>query len=390
MRVLVAFDKFKGSLDAAEACELAAIALRSCHRDWEIDLCPLTDGGDGFADILTQAVEGQRVRVKVTGPRGRSVIAHLGLAGADRIPARARDLLRLSRKKPDGIIAIIEMATASGLALLRSADRDPWRTCSIGTGQLIRAAAGLNAAAIVLGVGGSATNDLGAGALAALGLTFRDAAGRAIRLPAPDTWPRITRLAGRPPSFLPPIRIACDVTNPLLGSRGATAVYGPQKGLRADTLAELERATGRMMKLLCRHRNRSPALARTPGAGAAGGLPFGLMAWAGARLVPGFDLVSAWLRLEARIAAADLVLTGEGCFDETSLAGKGPGAVAIAGRQAGKKVHVFAGGFHGRLPEGGWHPHAITPPGYSFSRARREAPRLLMRSVRAAFSSAAT
>ncbi len=390
MRVLVAFDKFKDSLDAAEACELAAAALRSCHRDWELDLCPLTDGGDGFADILTQAVGGRRVPVQVTGPRGRPVISHLGLADAARIPAAAWNLLRLSGKKPRGRIAIIEMAAASGLALLRPADRDPWRTSSVGTGQLIGAAAGLNAAAIVLGVGGSATNDLGTGALAALGLSFRDAAGRAKRQPAPNMWKRITRLAGRPPSLLPPIRIACDVTNPLLGPRGATVVYGPQKGLRADTLAELEQAMVRMMKLLCRHRNRSPALARTPGAGAAGGLPFGLMAWAGARLVPGFDLVSAWLRLDARIAAADLVLTGEGRFDETSLAGKGPGAVTIAARRAGKEVHVFAGGFNGRLPKAGWHPHAITPRDYPFPRAKREAPRLLVRSVRAVFSSAST
>jgi glycerate kinase len=282
-------------------------------------------------------------------------------------------------------MAIIEMATASGLHLLAPEEYDPWQTATYGTGQLIRAAAEAGAGSILLGVGGSATNDLGLGALAALGVEFRGVGGGLIRPPVPASWERIACIGGEVFPAISPLRIACDVTNPLLGPRGAAAVYGPQKGLRADDLVRLERATERMVRLLCDHCGQPPSVADTPGAGAAGGLPFGLMAVAHAYLVPGFELVSAWLDLDARIAAADIVLTGEGRFDESSLSGKGPGAVAAAAAGLGKKVHVFAGTLADAVSPPGWHLHPIAPRDYAPEQARREAAQLLAQSVRTAF-----
>ena len=388
VRVLIVFDKFKGSLGAMQACELAARALRAGHRDWQLDLCPLTDGGDGFAGILTRAGGGRLVPLAAAGPRGGWVDASLGLVPATGIPSPARALLRLADSaaasgKP---VAVVEMAAASGLQLLSTSQQDPWQTTTQGTGQLMRAAAELGAGTIVLGVGGSATNDLGLGALAALGIEFRTGDGGRIGPPVPALWPRIERIEGEVFPQVPPIHIACDVTNPLLGPRGAAAVYGPQKGLRPEELPRLEAAMARLAGMLCAQWGRPPALVDTPGAGAAGCLPFGLLVAAGARLVPGFELVSAWLDLPSRIAAADVVITGEGSFDETSLSGKGPGAVALRASADGRAVHVFAGRIAGMAPRAGWRLHALAPAGVPLEQAQREAADRLVHCVQEAFA----
>ena len=309
MRVLLAFDKFKDSLTAPQACAAAAAALRERHPDWSLDECPLADGGEGFAPILTRAAGGVPLMHEVAGPRGRPVAAGFGLVPLANIPSAARALLKIQNREPkieNPQVAVIEMAAASGLALLPDDQRDPWQTTSQGTGELIAEAARRGVAAVLLGVGGSATNDLGLGALSALGLGFADESGAPLTPPAPAHWARIQRLTGTVPAELPPIFIACDVTNPLLGPQGATAVYGPQKGLLPADLAGLEHECARLGLMLCNHCGKPDALMAAPGAGAAGGIAFGLMAAAGARLLSGFDLVSAWLDLERRIAAADL------------------------------------------------------------------------------------
>ena len=401
MRVLLAFDKFKDSLSAQQACDLAARALRSRHGDWSLDLCPLADGGEGFAEILTAATGGQMTRLPVTGPRGDSHEAAFGLVALDHIPPAARQLLSLDSSSSPlagnagaatrhphsplasvARVAVIEMASASGLALLPPELRDPWQTTTHGTGQLIRAAADAGAVGVLLGVGGSATNDLGLGALDALGLEFLTASREKIRLPFPARWTAISRIEGGAPAGLPPIRIACDVTNPLLGSQGAAAIYGPQKGLRPADLSRLEHESARIGLMLCSHCRQSDKLMDVPGAGAAGGLPFGLMTAAQARLLPGFDLVSAWLDLEARIAAADLVITGEGRFDASSLSGKGPGAVAARALALGKTVQVFAGAVTA-APQPGLALHAITPAGIPLAQALRDAAQNLEAAVQA-------
>ncbi|MBL9213540.1 MAG: glycerate kinase [Opitutaceae bacterium] len=382
MRVLLAFDKFKDSLTAPEACAAARAGLQARHADWQIDVCPLSDGGEGFAEILTSAVHGTLRRVSVTGPRGRPAAAGLGLMTYAQVPAAARSLL----PAPPGPaaaarIAVIDMASASGLALLAPAERDVWQTSSVGTGELIRLAAAEGAAAILLGVGGSATHDLGLGALAALGLEFQTAGGAVIRPPVPARWADIARIRGAVTPPVPPVRIACDVSNPLLGPCGAAATYGPQKGLRPEDLPRLDAESGRLARLLCAHCGRPEHLRDLPGTGAAGGISFGLMAAAGAELVPGFEFVSAWLDLESRLAAADLVITGEGRFDDSSLQGKGPGAVAARALSMGKQVHVFAGRATVAQPPAKLSVHSITPDHTSLEQALRDAAANLQRAV---------
>lgn len=373
MRVLLAFDKFKDALTARQACDLTAAALRARHPEWVLDLCPLTDGGEGFMETLTAAAAGCLESRSVAGPRESQVVASFGLADSTGVPAAARALLSL----PAGSsLAIIGLASASGIELVPTDCRDPWQATTLGTGELLRLAAERKADAVLLGLGGSATNDLGLGALAALGLRFLRAAGSPVAVPTPATWHEIVRLEGR--VTLPPVFIACDVSNPLLGPRGATATFGPQKGLPPADLPRLETQMARMASMLCQHFGRPASLMATPGTGAAGGIGFGLMVAADARLVPGFELVSRWLDLPARLAAADLVVTGEGRYDATSLAGKGPGGVAAEARRLGKRVHVLAGSLG--VPADEEH-HAITPPDLPLPEALRRAPELLAAAV---------
>ncbi|HEY0864298.1 MAG TPA: glycerate kinase [Lacunisphaera sp.] len=379
-RVLLAFDKFKDALTAQAAGAAVAAALQQVRPDWRIDHAPLADGGEGFAKILTETAAGRMVTHRVTGPRGSPVEAGFGLVPANRIPPPARAPLRLDADAT-AMVAIIEMAAASGLALLPTDQRDPWHTTTFGTGELIRHASAPGVQAIVLGVGGSATHDLGLGALAAIGLEFHGATGA----PVPAVWPQITSVGGKVTTGLPPIYIACDVTNPLLGPRGAAAVYGPQKGLRPADQARLESESARLADLLCQHCGQPPTMKDVPGAGAAGGIAFGLMTAAGAKLLPGFDLVSAWLDLDTKLAAADIVITGEGRFDDSSLEGKGPGAVAARALALGKTVHVFAGQVTAAARPG-LALHAITPAGVPLAQALREAPQNLTAAARAVFA----
>ncbi len=396
MRVLIAFDKFKDALSARQACDAAARAMRRAHPDWLLDLCPLADGGDGFLDVLALAAGGRKIDFPVMGPRGGTVQAPVGMVPVGNIPPGALSLLGLEPKlDPAGksTVAVVEMAAASGLALLAPESRDPWRATSYGTGQLIRAAAEMGASAVLLGVGGSATHDLGFGALAALGLEFTTADGRKLKPPLPSQWAELERIEGELFPSIPQIRIACDVSNPLLGANGAAAVYGPQKGLAPADLNRMDDATALAAAQLCRMEANPRFISEsfdwtemgpaTPGAGAAGGIAFGLMAAAGARLVPGFALVSAWLGFERRLAAADLVITGEGSFDESSSQGKGPGAVVGLARRLGKPVHVFAGRISGAgKNEPGL--HAISPPEMPLAEALPRTAANLAASIRGA------
>jgi glycerate kinase len=279
----------------------------------------------------------------------------------------------------------MDMAAASGLALLPAAMRDPLRATSAGTGQLIRAAAGTGVGSILLGVGGSATSDMGLGALGALGIGYLTASGEGLGVPVPADWHRLRGFSGKI-TPMPPIVIACDVDNPLLGPRGAVAVYGPQKGLRQGDAAKLEAESARISALMCAHFGRPASVADLPGAGAAGGITFGLMVAAGAVLAPGFDLVAAWLDLDRRIAAADIILTGEGRFDDSSLSGKGPGSVVRRALALGKTVHVFAGSVSLSRDVPGLSPHSITPRDVPLERALAEAPDRLLDSVRRVFA----
>jgi glycerate 2-kinase len=384
MRVLAAFDKFKGSLSAPGACDLAAAAIAGGRGGWTVDACPLSDGGEGFAAILTRAAGGSHSPLPVTGPRGGAVEAGFGIVSIENIPKAAR--IRLGVDGERGTVALVEMAAASGLALLEAQLRDPMRASSVGTGQLIRAAGAAGVRAVLLGVGGSATHDLGLGALGALGVAFTTESGERLDPAVPADWPLLAGIRGRVPDSLPPILIACDVDNPLLGPRGAARVYGPQKGLRPGDADALEGETARVASLLCRHFGRPRAVADEPGAGAAGGIAFGLMVAADARLLPGFDLFASWVDLDSRLRAADVVLTGEGRFDETSLSGKGPGEVARRALKLGKTVHVFAGqvSLQQEIPD--LAAHAIAPAGMPLEEALAKASELLSGAVAREFA----
>jgi glycerate kinase len=380
MRVLIAFDKFKDALTAAEACAVAAAALRERHPGWELDLCPLTDGGEFFCETLTRAARTELRPQNVTGPGGGVVTVPIGLIAAQNVPAAARRRLAIGNRDSniENSLAVVDLASASGLALLAPELRNPWHTTTYGTGELLGQAADLGAGAILLGLGGSATNDLGCGALAALGCKFFDASGKIIARPMPAFWASIHRIDATAARPLPPLHLACDVTNPLLGPSGATATFGPQKGLPREDVARLEAQAVRLAALLCAAYHQPLTLTEAPGAGAAGGIAFGLMVAYGARLVPGFDLVSDWLDLPARLAAADLVLTGEGRFDATSLGGKGPGSLLSEARRRSKAVHVFAGSLGVSVDP---QLHAISPASLPLAEALPRTAELLTAAV---------
>ncbi len=386
MRVLVAFDKFKDSITAPQACGITSDAIASVRGGWQLDECPLTDGGEGFADILTRSAVGTLRRVEVTGPRGGPVTASFGLVSVNEIPDAARAMLGPAMGRPEGFVAVVEMASASGLALLASPMRDLRLASSVGTGQLLKAAAAAGARAILLGVGGSATHDLGLGALASLGIRYSGAAGEALDPLVPTDWAFLHDISGRIPEGFPPIVIACDVENPLLGRQGALAVYGPQKGLKPEDAARLEEETARVAGLVCRYFEKPEELCSRPGSGAAGGIAFGLMAAANARLLPGFEFVSSWIDLDDRLSAADMVVTGEGRFDESSLSGKGPGTIVRRALAQGKLVHVFTGqvALAKKIP--GLLTHEITPDGMPLAKALADAPTLLSEAVRTALA----
>jgi len=316
MRVLIACDKFKGSLTALEACAALRDGMRAAGLDAGMELCPIADGGEGFAEAMVAAMGGEWRTCPAVDALGRPVSAKYGICS-----------------KGKGVLAVMEMAEASGLWRLGEGERDILRATTAGTGQMIRhAARDGRADRILVGIGGSATNDGGAGMAAALGIAFRDARGTELR-PEPGCMRELAEVCEGSRIRLPAIEVACDVENPLLGPEGATAVYGPQKGAGPRECEILEG----FLELLVAA-SGGEELARRPGAGAAGGLGFGLMRFAGARLRPGFEMVAETLRIEERIAHADAVVTGEGALDGQSLAGKGPVALARMARRMGKRV----------------------------------------------------
>jgi glycerate kinase len=322
MRILIANDKFKGSLPAEKVGFHIKNSLITVFPAAEFDLCPIADGGEGTALAMTTALAGDWASGPTLDAQGRPISAGFGwVAGAS--------------------TAIMEMSAASGLAIVEDLELNPLTASTLGTGILIKIALEKGARRILIGIGGSATNDGGLGLALALGYTFKKA-GQSF---TPTLATLLEADAIEKPAALPSFEliVACDVDNPLLGPRGATRVYGPQKGVH--DFPWFERRLEHLADLARRDLGVDPR--DVPGAGAAGGLGFGLMAFLDGKLVNGFDMVSAQLGLEARVAAADLVVTGEGSLDEQSLQGKGPGGVARLARHLGKKVVGVAGAVDG-------------------------------------------
>lgn len=327
MKILLAPDAFKGSLSALEAADAMAAGIRRVCPETEIVLLPLADGGEGTVDALIAATGGRIQSARVTGPLGEAVDARWGLLG------------------PGGATAVVEMAEAAGLMLVPTTQRDPRKTTTYGVGELLLAAVQCGANEIIVGLGGSATNDGGAGALSALGVRFLDAHGQ--DLPKKLTGGDLTRLAHidisglRFPVGSVKVTIASDVTNPLLGPSGASAVYGPQKGASAEDVLELDAALANFAAVIRRDLKRD--VAERPGAGAAGGLGAGLMAVLDARMQSGIDLVLDTAGFDEKLAGADWVWTGEGRIDAQTLHGKAILGVLRRCRSAGVRVLAFGG-----------------------------------------------
>ena len=342
MRILIAPDKFKGSLTAREVAANIAKGLRDVWSDVKIDIVPMADGGEGTAEVISDSLGGTWIECKAHDPLGREIEAHYAWIE--------------SRK-----LAVMEMSEAAGMRRITEAKRDPLRADTFGVGEMILSATSHGAREIIIGLGGSATNDAGSGMARALGFGF--CAGKN-NLTAVSELQELTRItapspgASRPPlpqgeesgegdlltlfyQSLPKIVAAVDVRNPLLGENGATRVFAPQKGATEEKIEVLELALTRLADVAVKefgfdYRNE-------PGAGAAGGLGFGLMSFCGATIRPGFDVVADAVDLKSKISNVDLVITGEGSLDRQTLEGKTPAGVALLAHKLNKRVFAIAG-----------------------------------------------
>lgn len=333
MRFLIAPDSFKGSLSALAAAQCMERGARAVFPQAVCDLLPMADGGEGTVDAMVGATGGSLRSLTVSGPLGTPVTARFGILG-------------------DGKTAVIEMAAASGLPLLRNEELDPLRASTYGTGELIRAAlaelhTGRRGHAqrprLIIGIGGSATNDGGAGAAQALGARFLNKAGRDI----PPGGAALANLAAIDLAALDPLLketellVACDVDNPLCGRRGASAVFGPQKGATPEMVTQLDEALAHYAVLAAEVTGRD--IAELPGAGAAGGLGAGLLFFTRALLKPGIEIVLEATDFITRAKNADIVLTGEGRSDFQTAYGKAPVGVAREAKRFGKPVICISG-----------------------------------------------
>jgi glycerate 2-kinase len=321
---VLAPDSFKESMSAKEVCVAMEKGLRKVYPEAEYIHVPMADGGEGTVQSLVDASGGQMYSKEVTGPLGQPVTAQYGILG-------------------DGLTAAIEMASASGIQLLDKADRNPMITTTYGTGELIKECLDRGIRSIIIGIGGSATNDGGTGMAEALGAKFLDAAG--------DELPRgggsLGRLASIDISALDErlqqvqLIVACDVTNPLCGQRGASVVFGPQKGATPERVRQLDANLAHYAEVVKEQLGKD--VRDLPGAGAAGGLGAGLMIFTQAVLQRGIEIVIEYTGLKQKLVDADLVFTGEGGIDFQTKFGKTPYGVASAAKASGKKVIALAG-----------------------------------------------
>lgn len=325
MKIVVAIDSFKGSLSSLEAGHAIARGAQRADPGAQVVVRPLADGGEGTVEALVAGMQGTLHRVRVTGPMGAPVDCSYGIL-------------------PDGITAVVEMSGAAGITLVPAAQRNPLHATTYGVGQVIRDAIAKGCRRFLVGIGGSATNDGGVGMLQALGYGFLDEAGRPIA-PGAAGLARlhtITREGVLPELAQCSFQIACDVTNPLCGPQGCSAVFGPQKGATPAMIRDMDGWLAHYAELAARLLPQR-ADATRPGTGAAGGLGFAFLAFTDAVLESGIDIVLKETRLEETLRDADLVVTGEGRLDGQTAMGKAPVGVARLAKRYGKPVIAFAG-----------------------------------------------
>lgn len=324
--IAIAPDSFKGALSAAEAAEAMADGFRRGWPGVRCRLIPMADGGEGTVEVMAAATGARLITARVRDPLGRPVDA-----------TYARD--------DQSGLAVIEMAAASGLPLLHRSERNPLTTSTHGTGDLIRHALDGGARTLLLGIGGSATNDGGTGMAAALGARFLDRQGEPLA-PGGGALRQLHRvdLAGLDPRLgSVRIQVACDVTNPLCGPTGASAIYGPQKGATPEQVGELDAGLAQLARVMAAQYPETAGLEQQAGAGAAGGLGFGLMAFCGAGLRRGVELVAEAVHLEERLRGCMLVITGEGRLDAQTVNGKTPVGVAAVAQRLGIPTIAICG-----------------------------------------------
>lgn len=322
MKVVVAIDSFKGSLSSFQAGTAVKDGILSAMPDTEVDVCPIADGGEGTVDAILQSTNASVRRISVTGPLGRSISAYYGILNG---------------------VAIMEMAKASGLPLLRSSERNPMNTTTYGVGEMILDAIHQGCREFIIGIGGSATNDGGIGMLQALGFEFLDKRGKDVPYGAEGVGMiHSISTAGAVKELSEcTFHIACDVTNPLCGELGCSAIFARQKGADDEMIKIMD-------SYLCHYADLTrDALGRdercTPGAGAAGGLGFAFISYLNASLENGFNLIAQQTGIEEKIKAADIVVTGEGRLDLQTSMGKAPMGVATMAKKYGAPVIAFAG-----------------------------------------------
>ena len=330
-KVVIAPDSFKGSMTAMEAASCIEDGLKRSLRGVSCRKLPMADGGEGTVQAIVDATGGSFVKRTVSDPLGRPIKATFGLSG-------------------DGKTVVMEMAAASGLALLKPKERNPMKTSTYGTGELMRHALKLGVRKILIGIGGSATNDGGTGMARALGIRFLDAKGR----PVPDGAAALDKIAHIDVSKLDPrfkgvaVEVACDVDNPLTGRKGAAQVYGPQKGATPAMVKALDAGLKNLAGVI--KSDLGIAILKAPGSGAAGGLGGGLMAFVNGQLRPGVDIVIDSVKLAKGIKGCDLVITGEGRMDHQTAFGKTPAGVAKTAKAQGVPVIAICGCL-GKAPE---------------------------------------
>lgn len=323
MKVLVAPDKFKGSLSAKQVASAIKKGIVRAMPDAVVEVCPMSDGGEGMVEALLDSLGGERREVIVTGPMGERVKAGYGI-----LP---------------GSIAVIEMSSAAGLWMVPVEKRNPMLATTFGVGELIKDALAENIRRIIIGIGGSATNDGGTGMAKALGVKFMDDHGEELghggQILARIKKIDMSRLDSRAKSA--EILAACDVTNPLYGENGAAYVYAPQKGADLQMVRELDDGLRNFSQVIKNGLDKD--VAEVPGAGAAGGIGAGLVAFLGARLIPGVEIVAETVGLREKMRGVDIVVTGEGRIDSQTLSGKTPFGVARIAKEMEIPVIAFAG-----------------------------------------------